>query len=149
MNSRAKQSGMALLVSLIMLLLVTIIAITAAQQSTLQARMAANSQQQNIAFQTSESGISAWLASYAANPRIAVIRVTPTGETKTPYTATAALPSNCSTVIEAYSLNAGGDTFQYACFDIQSDAKSCADTGCDTATNPARARHFQGHLVRY
>lgn len=149
MNSRAKQSGMALLVSLIMLLLLTIIAITAARQSTLQAHMSANSQQQNIAFQSSESAIQAWVADYTANPRIATITVNKNLTTTVLATATAALPSNCATVIPAYSLNASGDTFQYACFDIQSNAKACVDTACADATNPARARHFQGHLVRY
>lgn len=149
MKLRANQSGMALLVSLIMLLLLTIIAITAAHQSTLQARMSANSQQQNVAFQTAESGIQAWVANYTANPRIAVISVPGSLTTKTPFTAAAPTPSNCADVVPAYSLNASGETFQYACFDIQSDAKSCVDDACLDTNNPARARHFQGHLVRY
>lgn len=147
MNFRAAQSGMALLISLIMLLLLTIIAITAAQQSSLQARMAANSQQQNVAFQTSESGIQAWIKSYDDNPRIQAISVTGSLTDKTPYTAAAPLPSNCSEVVPSYSL--GGDSFQYACFDVQSNAKSCVDANCADSDNPARARHFQGHLVRY
>ena len=149
MNSRAKQSGMALFICLIMLLLLTIIAISAARQSTLQARMAANSQQQNIAFQASESGIQAWIANYTKTPRIAAINVGATLTPTTPYIAQAAIPSNCSEVVPSYSLNASGETFQYACFDIQSNAQSCADSACAAATNPARARHFQGHLVRY
>lgn len=149
MTLRARQSGMALLVCLIMLLLLTIIAITAARQSTLQARMAANSQQENVAFQASESGIQAWVASYNATPRIAAISVTTSMSPTVPIVAAAAAPSICAATLEPYSLNASADQFQFACFDIQSNAKSCADSGCADATNPARARHFQGHLVRY
>ncbi|MDN6871388.1 pilus assembly PilX family protein [Pseudomonas citronellolis] len=155
MNPRASQSGMALLVSLILLLLLTIIAITAATRSSLQERMAANSQQQNVAFQAAESGIQGWIDSYLSNPRIQAISVTPPNTSdwagKVKYSATAAVPGTCATVVPAYSLNGadGGGTFQYACFNIESTGKSCADTGCTDASNPARAKHLQGYLVRY
>jgi type IV pilus assembly protein PilX len=147
MKLRAAQSGMALLISLIMLLLLTIIAITAAQQSSMQARMAANSQQQNIAFQTAESGISAWIANYVAHPRIEALSVSDQLSDVTPFTAQASTPSLCTEDLDAFSL--GGDSFQYACFNVQSDAKACANAACEDADNPARARHFQGHMVRY
>lgn len=152
MNTRLSQKGVALLVCLVLLLLLTVLAITAATQSTLQERMAANSQQQNIAFQAAESGIQGWLTKYQSNPQIAPIS---TGEVKltntTPYTASAAQPSNCFGVVQSYSLNAaeGSNSFQYACFDIQSTGKSCADSNCNDTDNPARAKHTQGQLVRY
>lgn len=151
MNARLQQSGMALLISLVLLLLLTVIAITAAHQSTLQSRMAANSQQQNVAFQTAESGIQAWIAEYETSEAIAAISVNGTLTDTTPYSASAPLPGNCWDVVPAYSLNAseGGTTFQFACFNIDSIGKSCADASCDDNDNPARARHFQGHLVRY
>ena len=59
-RSHSRQRGVALLISLIMLLLLTVIAITAATQSTLQERMATNSQMQNTAFQNVESGFMRW-----------------------------------------------------------------------------------------
>lgn len=145
------QSGMALLVSLVLLLLLTIIAITAATQSSLQERMAANSQQQNVAFQTAESGIQAWIKEYERLPRIEAITTTGTLTETTPYTASADVPGNCWDVVPAYSLDGsdGAKSFQYACFNIDSSSKSCADASCAASDNPARARHLQGHLVRY
>lgn len=57
MNSiKRGQKGIALLVSLILLLLLTMLALTASNRSTLQERMAANSQDSNRAFQASEAG---------------------------------------------------------------------------------------------
>jgi hypothetical protein len=57
MNQLAKaQQGAVLLISLILLLLLTVLALTAANRSTLQERMAANSQDANMAFQTAEAG---------------------------------------------------------------------------------------------
>lgn len=151
MKARAKQSGMALLVSLVLLLLLTIVAITAASQSSLQSRMAANSQQQNVAFQTAESGIQAWIAEYEATNAIAAISVSSGLTDTTPYSASAPVPGNCWDVVPAYSLNAseGDTTFQFACFNIDSSGKSCASASCSDSDNPARARHTQGHLVRY
>jgi type IV pilus assembly protein PilX len=152
MNTRTPQAGVALLVCLILLLLLTVIAITAATQSTLQERMAANSQQQNIAFQAAESGIQGWIAKYQSNPQIAPLTTGKVPLTDTaPYEAGAAQPSNCFGVVQSYSLNAaeGSNTFQYACFDIQSTGKSCTDSDCKDSDNPARAKHTQGHLVRY
>lgn len=52
-----QQRGVVLAVSLILLLLLTILAITASTSSTLQERMAANAQDENIAFQASESAL--------------------------------------------------------------------------------------------
>ncbi|MDF3931084.1 pilus assembly PilX family protein [Pseudomonas citronellolis] len=152
MNIRTTQNGVALLICLVLLLLLTVVAITAATQSSLQERMAANSQQQNVAFQAAESGIQGWIAKYQTNPQIAPLS---TGEVKlkdtVPYTASAAQPTGCYGVVASYSLNAaeGSNSFQYACFDIQSTGKSCADSSCKDTDNPARAKHTQGHLVRY
>lgn len=153
MNAPARQSGMVLLISLVLLLLLTLIAIAAAHQSALQTRMAANSQQQNIAFQAAETGISSWVKTYENDPQIAPIITEGNldDENRVPYVASAAAPGNCWDVVPAYSLNAAESdtTFQYACFNIVSDAKSCSDSACNDTDNPARAEHLQGHLVRY
>lgn len=53
------QRGMILVVSLIMLLLLTVLAISASTTATLQERMAFNAQENNVAFQTAESGLAA------------------------------------------------------------------------------------------
>ncbi|MCY1426515.1 hypothetical protein D9M71_423370 [compost metagenome] len=154
MKARPPQRGMALLVSLVLLLLLTIIAITAATQSSIQERMAANSQQQHVAFQAAESGIQSWLQSYTNNPRIEAIS---TGKTRLSdsapvfYTASAPIPGKCESIVGPYSLNGadGGTTFQFACFNIESTGQSCVDANCSDSDNPARSKHVQGHLVRY
>lgn len=147
MISRSRQSGMALLVSLVLLLLLTIIAIAAANRSTLQERMAANSQQQNIAFQASESGIQGWLDTYRQLPKIDAISTSKDLSTTVKYSASAPVPDDCWSVMPAYSMNVDG--FHHACFNIISDGKSCVDSNCNDSDHPARAKHRQGHLVRY
>lgn len=54
-----QQRGVVLVVSLIMLLLMTLIGVTAMQTVTLDERMAGNAHQRNIAFQTAEAGLRA------------------------------------------------------------------------------------------
>ncbi len=54
---RKKQSGVALIIGLIMLLLLSIIMINAVQVTTLEERMARNTQNHNIAFQSAESAL--------------------------------------------------------------------------------------------
>lgn len=161
MKTSTTQSGMALLVSLVLLLLLTIVAITAASQSSLQSRMAANSQQQNIAFQTAESGLQALVTQIEAaektgnlnqsfGPTTATL-ITPDADpdatTTATYTASAALPSNCWNVVPSYSLSVSGSR-EYSCFNIESTGKSCADSTCKDTDNPARALHLQGHLAK-
>lgn len=63
----SREKGIVLLVSLVLLLALTIIAITAANQSTLQERMATNSQMQNTAFQNTESGFKQWYSDFQVN----------------------------------------------------------------------------------
>jgi len=56
-----KQSGAALFISLMMLLALTIIGLSAANRSNLQERMASNYHMQNVAFNAAESAISAFI----------------------------------------------------------------------------------------
>jgi Tfp pilus assembly protein PilX len=55
-----KQQGAVLLVSLVLLLMLTIMAITVASNSSLQQRMSANAQDQNLAFHTAETAMARW-----------------------------------------------------------------------------------------
>jgi hypothetical protein len=57
-----QQQGVVLLVSLMLLLILSLLALTAANRSTLQERMAANSQDNNRSFQAAEAGRTASLA---------------------------------------------------------------------------------------
>ncbi|KXU39411.1 hypothetical protein AXE65_08580 [Ventosimonas gracilis] len=59
LTAAKKQQGATLLISLVLLLVLTILALAAGRSATLQQRMAGNLQQQNLAFQTAENGIQA------------------------------------------------------------------------------------------
>lgn len=54
-----KQSGLVLVVSLIMLLLLTLIGVSGMQTTALEEKMASNSRDQNIAFQAAEAALRA------------------------------------------------------------------------------------------
>lgn len=154
MKAKNRQSGVVLLVSLVLLLLLTTIAITAANTSSLQMRMAANSQQHSIAFQAAESGIRQWLDKFTKSPKILAMETSgnlfegQTTEKPVKYAA-AAEPNHCVGVIPAFSQNASDDntSFRYACFNIQSTGTSCPDADCNS--HLAQTQHIQGHLVRY
>lgn len=68
MTKRDSQVGSALIVSLVMLLLISLIGISSMQGTILQERMASNLQDRNIAFQASERALKVgenWLADNA------------------------------------------------------------------------------------
>lgn len=53
----ARQGGAVLVVSLIILLIITLLAVGSMQSTTLEEKMAGNSRDRNLAFQTSESAV--------------------------------------------------------------------------------------------
>jgi type IV pilus assembly protein PilX len=57
MTGMKKQSGVALIISLVVLLLLTMITVTALQVTSLEQKMAGNMQEQNVAFQAAESAL--------------------------------------------------------------------------------------------
>ncbi len=56
-TSIKKQSGVVLVISMIMLLLLTLIGVTGTQVTTLEEKMAGNARDQNLAFQAAESAL--------------------------------------------------------------------------------------------
>jgi len=69
--NKTQQSGVVLVISLIMLLLLTIIGVTAMRVTGLEEKMAGNSKDQNVAFQAAEVSLrdsEAWLASQVTEP---------------------------------------------------------------------------------
>jgi type IV pilus assembly protein PilX len=62
LNFQGSQRGIALVVSLLFLLVVTIISVTAARNSTLSLKMASNMQDQNNSLQSTEAGLFGALA---------------------------------------------------------------------------------------
>ena len=56
-SSARRQSGVALIVGLIILLLLTLITVTAIRMTTMEQRMASNMRNQSVAFQSAESAL--------------------------------------------------------------------------------------------
>ncbi|MBT8090452.1 MAG: hypothetical protein KJO01_09620 [Gammaproteobacteria bacterium] len=56
-TSRRRQRGVVLIVSLIMLLVVTLLAVSSMQGTSLEEKMAGNTRDRNLAFQTTESAV--------------------------------------------------------------------------------------------
>lgn len=70
--TRHRERGAALIVSLVMLLAMTILAVTAARTTSLQERMAGNLRQHAVAFEAAEATLrhgEAWVASRVGGPR--------------------------------------------------------------------------------
>lgn len=130
-----KQNGIVLLISLLLLLMLTLIAIAAANQSTLQLRIASNSQQQNAAFQAAESGIQQWTSAYFAasdNSNFPLEWVSQNiGSSNERTTVVNIYTGPCSgSGIGRVSLN---------CFDIRSTGEVCESGSCQVS-----AVHRQG-----
>lgn len=71
-NRIGRQNGAALIVALVMLLVLTLIAITASRTSTLQERMAGNFRQSSIAFEAAEVTLrigEEWVENQIGGPR--------------------------------------------------------------------------------
>lgn len=130
-----KQRGIVLLVSLMLLLMLTLIAITAANQSSLQLRMSSNSQQQNAAFQAAESGLQRWTNGYFAATHNASFPAesvaVPVGSSSERFSVATVYTGPCpGSGLGRVSLN---------CFEIRSTGEICESGSC-TAT----AVHRQG-----
>jgi|GEM_PF-1930963 len=65
-----KQTGVALFVALIMLLVLTVIGLSASQRSTLQERMAANMHLDNMTFSAAESALGAFIVEANSNNKL-------------------------------------------------------------------------------
>lgn len=146
----AKQNGVALIVSLLLLLMLTLIAITAANQSTLLLRISSNSQEQNTAFQAAESGLIRWTETYFQSAKYTAPTATfaptenmtagpatqvSTSSTRETFTIFAITnPKTCS----GQGMRPG--SIELYCFEIQSTGQACDGSGNCSAT----AVHRQG-----
>lgn len=153
MNTPDRQQGAVLMVSLIMLLLLTVIAITASNTSTLQVRMANNSQLQNIAFQAAESGIRHGQEDVAGTGKTGILNYgTGTSAGIAPrYDATTVILVEPGSSLDAAGEGGGTSLVRYQ-VRISSHGKACdeSDTSCDpTATdNQPRAQHLLGCKIQ-
>ena len=82
MIKRNNQSGVVLIISLILLLAITLIGVTGSNVTSLEERMSANSKDTNLAFQAAEAALrdaEAWLVSYP--PAMTTMRTNATNST--------------------------------------------------------------------
>lgn len=146
----ANQHGAALIVSLLLLLMLTLIAITAANQSSLQLRISSNSQEQNTAFQAAESGLIKWTETYFQSSKYTAPDATfapSVDRTAGPSTRVSSTSTRETFTILAFSnpKTCSGQgmrpgSIELYCFEIQSTGQACDDAGNCSAT----AVHRQG-----
>lgn len=134
----SKQNGMVLLVSLILLLMLTLIAITASNQATLQLRISSNSEQRAMAFQAAEGGIASWVSSYFTEVDNSKLPETGTiGETSFSIVAS---KSRWDIACPGGNLGIGTGTPRMDCFDLTVEGGSACESGVCTV----KTIHRQG-----
>lgn len=146
MTSSNTQRGMALVVSLVLLLILTVLAIAMASNSTLQQRISANAQQQNIAFQAAESGLQYWVTQFAQSGTAlangTLHPVTPTsGNSGSAQVRLDTTFIECAKFIPSQSMSVAAGTLTYTCYQVSSQAKACKDlTNCTVTSSDGQAR---------
>lgn len=81
-GTKLRQRGAALIVALVMLLVLTLIAVTASRTSTLQERMAGNLRQSSLAFEAAEATLRVgekWVEDQIGGPRPVAVTVSGCG----------------------------------------------------------------------
>ncbi len=127
-SAHAKQKGAVLLVSMVLLLMLTIMAITVASNSSLQQRMSSNAQDQNLAFQAAETGWARWTMWFE-------------GTANAPATPDdIRLPSGNATIESAI------DNTEANC--LQNAKYTCHHMTITARATNATAVHSMGYLVR-
>ena len=130
MRNRCSQSGMALIVSLVLLLSMTLLALAAIQNTSLEERMAGNVRAENIALQAAESALreaEAELGALSAVPTAggALVSVAIPGawwfDTTSDHWGDKGIPASSSLV---YVLSAGEDSDALSLAGEDSDALS-------------------------
>lgn len=134
----SKQKGMVLLVSLILLLMLTLIAITASNQASLQLRISSNSEQRNMAFQAAEAGIASWVSVYFTESDSSKLPTTDTsGETNFNVISN---KSRWDVACPGGNLGFGSGTPRMDCFDLTVEGGSV----CENGVCAVKSIHRQG-----
>lgn len=137
------QRGMALIVSLLLLLILTVLAISMATTSTLQQRIAGNSQQQNIAFQAAESGLNAWVKQFTQDgTQLTSLQLEATSGTSGSAKVSLSTTSiDCAKFLPAQSISVAAGSLAYNCYQVNSQAKACHDlNNCNVTASDGQAR---------
>lgn len=146
------QKGAALLVSLVLLLILTVLALASANRSTLQERMAANSQDSNRAFQSAEAGRVEAFTRMDTSFRTAAPGTSATWNaavgSQARYCAQMTLAKNDSTLTrysqtQGNTTGVGKPTTKYYAAEVTVQGALAGDTNC---TNPL-AVHVSGYII--
>ena len=139
-RSRADQRGAALVVGLLLLLVLTLLAVSGMNTASLELIMAGNSQYRQNAFQAAETGIELAIRSGNFNPAVATEttanNVTVTGTTTDKYKSTVAAQLGGAAQPALYGST--WDSFSTFHFEIDSQGSSARG---------AAAQNFQGVAV--
>jgi len=117
------QDGVVLIVSLMVLVLVTILAISVVNRSTLLQRMAGNIQGLNSAFQATENGVVYFLDEYKNNGGNHNINQKGSFLDGSEYEVKSGELIDCGGSVNGNSINAANDSlfFNTTCFEIRSE----------------------------
>ncbi len=144
MKSHSKQQGAALVVGLILLVVITILAISGMNTATTELAMARNDMNYENAFQAAETGLEVALAQGLFNT-LAGATVTQTINTYDSVTADIAYEDSSIVPDKAFSLGAGSGIAAYH-FLATSTATSLRDPD-STTDRDSRAIHTQAFYV--
>jgi len=142
-----KQQGATLLVSLVLLLVLTTLALSSTRTAMLQQRMSSNLQQQNLAFQTAENGIKAAILRLEGSD--ADKKWPPLNTTKSLCGAESdfadwdSCPHSAGTNKSQYRV----DIKQVSC-SVQSSSFICFDILSEGTYNANSATHKQGYVFK-
>lgn len=149
MKPQAKQQrGMVLFVSLMLLLMITLLALSAANRSTLQERMAANSQDANRGFQAAQSGVSAALSRLDALQPGNLSAWQAAIGSKSRYCANIDMKTSPVTLTrfeqsQGNGIGVGKTSVKYYAAEVTVNGSSSEDTNCASPL----AVHVSGYLI--
>jgi len=134
---RSPQTGAALVIGLILLLVITILAVSGVVTSTLELRMVGNYGAQETAFQTADSGVEQGMANMPVSTSSVVTRnfANPTTGGEAQVSISYEGESNSPITLEGYSLGAGIQAYH---FEVQSNGFEAGG---------AESEHTQGFFI--
>jgi len=131
-----RQSGLALIIGLVMLLLLTLIMLSAVQVTLLEERMAGNMHNENVSFQTAESALREAEARISSGPPGALNPFYPEGTTSPfyPLLLSGGPFQNTTAPICVSGICGISSPLQSEAFPVTSDEVMTASTGIDSTT---------------
>ena len=146
MNLRKSQSGAALVVGLLLLVVITVLAVSGMNTATTELAMARNDQNNEFAFQAAQTGISAALGQPNFETEVNTVISAPINSHDS---FQAIITFECATIVtdRAFSLGVGSgiSAYHFNTFS-QAESKRVAGGGTDTDRD-ASALHTQAFYV--